>query len=242
MNIAEQVTQLKADFDEVKQAGYIKGEEAGRTAGYNYGWEQGLQQGVADGKQAERHALWGILQKNGAESGLSYIHAFSYGKFTDENYNPEHPIYIITGNSTADSIFYNAYNITDVKVPIYCKASRMSQTFGNSGVVTIPYLEVLETTTYLNAFFNCKDLVNLTMGGTIGQNGFDTRYSTKLSKASHISVINVLSTTTSGLTVTFSKTAVNKAFETSEGAADGSTSDEWTALIATKPNWTINLA
>ena len=63
-----------------------------------------------------------------------------------------------------------------------------------------------------------------------------------LSKDSIISIINALSTATSDLPITLSITAVNNAFETSPGAADGSTSEEWTALIATKPNWTISLA
>lgn len=63
----------------------------------------------------------------------------------------------------------------------------------------------------------------------------------KLSKPSITSIINCLSTTTSGLTVTLSKTAVNNAFETSEGVADGSTSQEWLNLVATKTNWTISL-
>ena len=42
-------------------------------------------------------------------------------------------------------------------------------------------------------------------------------------------------------TVTFSQTAVNKAFETNEGANDGSTSTAWRELIATRPNWTFAL-
>lgn len=71
--------------------------------------------------------------------------------------------------------------------------------------------------------------------GVIGQNGMNFDESTKLSKASIESVINALSTTTSGLTVTFSKTAVSNAFE---GGIDGS---EWQALIDTKPNWAFSL-
>lgn len=63
----------------------------------------------------------------------------------------------------------------------------------------------------------------------------------KQSKESLASVISALSSTTTGLAVTLRLAAVNTAFETTAGAADGSTSDEWTALIATKPNWTINL-
>ena len=96
--------------------------------------------------------------------------------------------------------------------------------------------------TFNNTFTGCANLENIEIEGTIGQNGFDIHWSTKLSKASITSIINALSTTTSGLTITLSKTAVNSAFETSEGASDGSTSDEWLALIATKQNWTISLA
>lgn len=63
----------------------------------------------------------------------------------------------------------------------------------------------------------------------------------KLTKASFKSIIAGLADDVSGQTVELSKTAVNNAFETSEGAADGSSSAEWAALIATKPNWTIAL-
>ena len=79
------------------------------------------------------------------------------------------------------------------------------------------------------------------MGSKITKNGFDVQWSTELSKESIISIINALSDTTTALTVTLSKTAVNNAFETAKGNADGSTSEEWAALIATKQNWTISL-
>lgn len=86
--------------------------------------------------------------------------------------------------------------------------------------------------TFTSLFPNCSRLENLIIEGTIGQNGFDISGSPKLSKASITSIINALSTTTSGLTVTLSQTAVNNAF----------TTDEWNTLIATKSNWTISLA
>lgn len=96
--------------------------------------------------------------------------------------------------------------------------------------------------TFDNAFSYIYGLERLIINGTIGQNGFNVQWSTLLDKASHISIMTALSTTTSGLTVTFSKTAVDKAFETSSGANDGSTSPEWLALVATRPNVTIALA
>jgi hypothetical protein len=86
-------------------------------------------------------------------------------------------------------------------------------------------------------------LVNITITGVIGQNGFNLQYSTNLSKASITNIIEHLSATASGLTLTLSKAAVNKAFESSPGANDGSTANnnegtvEWQTLKATKRNW-----
>ena len=116
----------------------------------------------------------------------------------------------------------------------------LTSTFGYGKIKTIDKLIVKPENVFNNTFQNQAELVNITFEGTIG-NAISFQWSTKLSKASIESVVGHLSTTTSGLSVTFSKTAVNKAFETSEGANNGSTSAEWTALVNTRPNWTINL-
>lgn len=113
---------------------------------------------------------------------------------------------------------------------------------GCAKLTTIPQLDTSKGTNFSHMFSSCTNLTNLTMTGTIKANGMDLHYSTKLSKASIISVINALSDTTNALKVQLSKTAVNNAFETSGGVADGSTSEEWTTLIATKANWTIALS
>ena len=96
-------------------------------------------------------------------------------------------------------------------------------------------------TIFNHAFDYCSGLIYLRVQGVIGQSGFDVKRSTKLSKESHISIVNAFSTTAT-ISATFSKVAVDKAFETSEGANDGSTSPEWLALVATRPNVTIALA
>ena len=90
-------------------------------------------------------------------------------------------------------------------------------------------------------FYNTLNLENLTIEGTIGKNGFSVSSCTKLSRASIESIVNALSAQTNALSVTLSKTAVDNAFETAGGAADGTTSQEWANLISTKPNWTIAL-
>lgn len=95
---------------------------------------------------------------------------------------------------------------------------------------------------YTNAFQNCYELKRLIIaGGTIASGGFNVQWSTKLNKASHLSIFGCISTTAS-ITVTFSKVAVNKAFETAPGANDGSKSQEWNDLVDTRPNATIVLA
>lgn len=91
-----------------------------------------------------------------------------------------------------------------------------------------------------NAFALCSKLVELNIEGTI-DTAFNASACVALNKASLTNVMNILSTTTSGLTCTFSKVAVDKAFETSEGANDGSISTEWTTLVNSRSNWTISL-
>lgn len=135
------------------------------------------------------------------------------------------------GSSTAELPRIDLTNaITDVS---------MSYSFQGGKFLEL-HLIVSEATRYSNSFNNLGLLSKFMVEGVIGQNGLNLRWS-PLDKPSLTSIINALSTTTTGLTVTLRLDAVNTAFETSPGAADGSTSDEWLALAATKPNWTISL-
>ena len=90
-------------------------------------------------------------------------------------------------------------------------------------------------------FQQCSALEEVRIVGAIGVT-FDLHWSTKLSKDSINSIMRALSETSSRQTLTLSLTAVNAAFETSEGTADGSSSEEWETLASTKTNWTISLA
>lgn len=90
-------------------------------------------------------------------------------------------------------------------------------------------------------FEGCFALEHCPFEGIIKNTGFNVQDCVLLDKESITSIINCLATDTSGLTVTFSKQAVNKAFETSVGLNDGSNSTEWKALADTKKNWTISL-
>lgn len=93
--------------------------------------------------------------------------------------------------------------------------------------------------TFNAPFHGASALVNITIEGKIGQNGFDLSKSTKLSKASIVSIIGHLDQTegSPARSITLSLTAVNNAFE---GGADG---DEFTSVCAGPRvcNWTISL-
>ena len=140
-------------------------------------------------------------------------------------------------------MFWNS-RITDTKVDIYLSATgaNNSNTFAACLYLKrIRKLIVAETTQYSYNFGSCNSLEEITFEGIIGNN-INFAPCKKLNKASITSIITHLSSTTSGKTLTLSKTAVNKAFATTEGGTDGSSSDEWAALIATKTNWTITLS
>ena len=108
--------------------------------------------------------------------------------------------------------------------------------FSSCGMLhTIAKMGVNENTKYENTFKSCIALENITIEGTIGQNGFDIHWSTLLSADSLKSIINALSTTTTGLTITLPTTAQSN-YESKYG------SGTWATLTATRSNWTIAYA
>ena len=218
MTIAEKITRAKADYDAVYEAG----------------------------KKAEYDAFWDAFQGNGTRG--AYLYAFSmatqlYG-WNDTIYNPKYPIIADDGYGVQECFRGNTV-ITDTKVPIIDKVGNIYSIFnGCKNLKRVESLTLEVPVTKANtAFFNCIELeeINVICNGGSFAADLSLKYSTKLSRASITSIINALSATTSGLTVTLSKTAVDTAFETTAGAGDGSTSAEWQSIIATKSNWTISL-
>lgn len=188
--------------------------------------EAAYNEGVEAGKQAEYDAFWDALQQNGI-GGIDYRYKFFY--WANDAYKPKYPIW-----STKPSVMYAFANAgienTIVDVNLSDTTTCTSMFAFAMYLHTIPKLIVAEQNTFDGAFQNCSRLVNITVEGTFGNN-IDFQWSTKLSKASITSIINCLSITTTGKTVTFSKAAKETAF----------TADEWAALANTRPNWTITL-
>lgn len=143
------------------------------------------------------------------------------------------------------NLFSGCTNITNIPIISAISTSNCNGMFhSNNKLVEIEKLILKSdgSQTFSNTFGYCYLLENLTIEGTIGQNGLNLQWSDKLSRASIESIINALSTTTSGLSITLSKPAVNKAFETSAGKNDGYDSDDFRELVQDHINWTINLA
>ena len=221
------------------------------------------------GKQAEYDAFWDAYQRNGQRT--NYSGAFSGDGWNVDTFKPKYLPIVITENNAArmfehfsyygkgiaaitpdivdfsrathaDYSFLNA-EIESIQIDLGSCTS-LVQTFSFPAGNVVKSISVRLAPTSVNApFYRCVFLENLSFweGSVIKCKGFDFQFSTKLTKESLTNIINVLSDETSGLTVTLSKTAVNKAFETGEGYADGSDSAAWSALVATKSNWTISL-
>ena len=149
-----------------------------------------------------------------------------------------------TSNGTNfGNMFNGCSSLTTIPQLDTSKGEYFSYMFiGCSSLTTVPQLDTSNGTNFGNMFNGCSRLTNLTITGSINVSGMDLKAATKLSKASITSVVSALSASASGKSITFSKTAIGSAFETSSGAADGSASDEWLNLIATKSNWTISLS
>ena len=148
------------------------------------------------------------------------------------------------GSNGFMSYFYNSAAIKHIgRILFPADPKRWEKAFWNcTALHTIDELPSVYGTYFdADTFYKCYALENIKFTGEITTSNFYITWSKKLSKASLNSLIIALSPTITGKTARISLTAVNTAFETSTGAGDGSTSQEWKDLIAIRPNWTISL-
>ena len=263
MSIAEKLVTIAENMKLVKREGWNEGMQEGYNSGLEYGIEQG--------KQAAYDEFWDSAALNPSNGKVTYYYTFAGKLWNDLTFKPKYNIvgveniegtfmnsYItdlkailerenktmdFSGNNYISNMFRNS-TITHLPSINFSSALNLQYIFnGCNQLHTIDEFDMGNKITYIyHIFNNCTVLENIIFKGELKCNGLHLTQSTKLSKASIESLINILSTSTSGLTVTLSSAAVKKAFETSTDANDGNTSDEWKSLIATKANWTITLA
>ena len=184
------------------------------------------------GEKYEYDRFWDDIQNNGDESGANYYYAFSYNRMSDDVFNPKYDLICASGTSPARAIFYSNERITDTKKSIRILGNNAQSMFYScKNLVTIRGFITNRSVEYQSTFGACGKLVTINVSGEIGKS-IDFKPCILLSHDSIVSIINALASDVTGQTVSFSAEAVNNAF----------TDAEWSALIATKTNWTISLA
>ena len=218
MSIAEKTLQLKKDFDDVYEAG----------------------------KQKQYDEFWDIYQNNGKRTDYGY--AFSGVGWTDDAYNPK---YAITP-ATISPIFQGT-SITNTKVDIVVDLSsnHLTRTYeGLYGAMTIVTIKNLVLNCDIvcgsTTFRNMTALKNIKITGEgkiLTSTTFQT--STKLTKESMKSIIDALSDSATGQTLTLSKTAVKSEFGINTNIStedDIPIDNELYEKIISKPNWSFSFA
>lgn len=234
--------------------------------GYNDGYTDGFEDGKAEGgDDTYYNEMWDEIQQDGTRT--DYTRVFMGKGWNNVSFKPKHPIkptkaqsmfersgalsneYVKSIDFSNCGVFVSCFatsEVTELGVIDCRRASAgwngLMAMFAEATLLRKIEKLILPTDSgcSLDAFVHTDALEEITLEGT-AHKSMNFQNSTKLNKASLTSIIYALSLTTSGLSITLSRAAVNKAFETSSGAADGSTSAEWTALVATKSNWTISL-
>ncbi len=202
--------------------------------------ESGYKVGFEEGKTAEYDKFWDRLQFNGVPT--RYYWRFAYTNWNDDNYNPKYDIVGSDASNALSNTFYTSA-ITDTKVAI--DATRVptgldATFYWAKNLQRIRKLIITENTTFKSSFTDCNALISIDeIEGAIGQT-ISFKNSTLLNKSSIENVINALSDETDGLTVTFSKEAVNNAFgidiDDESTYPEGS---EYYNLRYSKSNWTF---
>lgn len=227
--------------------------------------------GIESGKKAEYDAFWDAYQNGGQRTNYQKAFGgFGWTKenfrpkydivpkeanelFRDENYDTmyfdlvEHlkecGIKLDFSKATnMGTVFHYSY-FTHVGVIDCTNVTSAGYLFGhNSSLKKVDEFKIHERFSFLNVFNGTTGLEDIKITGTIAKGDLNMSSCKKLNAESIESVIGALSSTTTGLSVTLSQVAVDKAFEVMEGFNDGSLTSAWAELIATKPNWNIVLA
>lgn len=191
------------------------------------------------GKNAEYETFWNEVLQGGERTQFRY--AFGGLGWTDVNFKP--PTTIRPSDSRYMFCYSGITNLTDEQVD-FEDATDLRDCFYYCLNLETLILKISGKAKTFDArtFQECANLANLTIiGGTISKNGLDLQWSTKLTKDSLVSVFNALSTTTSGLSITLSKVAVNNAFginvDNESTYPEGS---PYYQLRHSRDNWSIN--
>lgn len=256
MTIAEQTLQLKKDFDDV----YAAGIEAGKASGGDY------DSAFAAGVKSEYDRFWDSYQDNGKRT--DYQNAFSGPGWNNETFKPKYNINstysymmfrfskisgdlvellknlnvtITMGKNTNLNYAFQGCNFTRIG-DCTSSATGWDQTFASTSTIEIIDSVASTTGTFTkltNTFQNCTSLREVRFNSIIACT-FSMQWCKSLSAESLKNIIEHLSDTLSGFTVTLPSTAeatYNAKYGEGawlEFAGDGS--EEHPGI---RPNWSI---
>ena len=161
-----------------------------------------------------------------------------YAKFDLSARLEECGVVIDTSKMQSSQYFLLGANVSRVPTIDLSKATNTYMAIYDTEIETIDKLIFSENTGIAaNTFLYNEALTTITeIEGTIAKSIAFTH--SPLNKATILKVVNALSDTATGMSVTFNRNAVAKAFE----FVGDEESEEWKNLTATKINWTISLA
>lgn len=263
--IAEKLAVIAENEPKVYDAGYNSGYKVGfeeGKAGDGYG------EGFEAGKQAEYDAFWDVIQDHGNRTDYGqafknwrckYIHpkykvvptastaAMNTFYNNDDLKKVEAEYFDFSKKPRGayqGSGWYHTFTtcaeleeIEDIGIMPDTDLTNTFQYCTKLKKIAMIRVDV-NTVISSTVFGRCDSLESVTFEGEIGY-GMNLSSSTKLTWASIENIINHLSDTASGKTLTLSRAAVDKAFETED--LFGTETDEWDTLYSSKPNWTITL-
>lgn len=195
------------------------------------------------GRKAEYDEFWDAFQRNGEEY-MYYGYMFVNRDLWTQDAIEKIKYKNLKANYFA-VVFQNNTSIVDLSAFSFESKTKMGLSSCFNGCTNLEKCMKINCEYvyefYANTFQNCTKMYELLLSGTLIRGGLNTSWS-PLGKDSLVGIINALSDNpVSNPTITLRLSSVNTAFETSVGANDGAESTEWTALVATKSNWTINL-
>lgn len=258
MAIADKLTQIAENeykvYDAGKEKGYADGFEEGKKAEYDAFWDAFTRNGDRTNYQYAFY-YWGNEYLHPNRKIIPTFNSSGYLTFAYAKFKKIEAQYIDfsqkpIGTRFNQSYYYtcsNCSNLEEIEDIGFQADFGYEAAFMACGKLhTIAKIRTKEDTVFVDTFAYNHELQNIAFEGVIGQN-IDFKWSTKLSANSIINIIEHLSDTNPPAgqpkkTLTLSRTAVNKAFEESEGANNGSLSQEWEWYLGYKPNWDIILA
>lgn len=226
MTQAEKLQKIAENEERVYEAGIEVGKAEGEKSEYDRFWDNYQDYGNPKDYSCAFSSSW---TEEIFKPKYDIIPTNAYMMFRGNQMNidlVEHlknlGITLDLSKATGTQYLFNTSSFTRigvVDVSGSTNSSPLDSTFTNcKNLVTIdkiiPKVSFVGYNSFNSTFNNCISLVNITFGGTIETNGLNLQYSINLSHDSIVSIINALSSETSGKSITLSKHSVERAFST----------------------------